>query len=316
LFGELLDSLGLDRRRSGPGSPPQRDGLERAELSSSAADRAYRRDARVRWLEREAIEAALLPPDATPFAVDGFCIACRRQESFAVGFEYSASDALGRRVPNWREHLVCACGLNARTRAAIHVLTMMLRPASDARIYVMEQASPLHAWLHDRFAGVVGSEYLGNAVPLGHQSNGVRNEDATRLTFESGRFDYILSFDVFEHVPDYPTAFAEAYRCLAPGGTLLFTAPFDRNSDVTVHRARVSATGEVEHLLEPEFHGDPINPSGGILCFQHFGWDIVETLNGTFPVVPPPGISWRRADAVHGRQVTPRMIVEEMENRS
>ena len=189
-------------------------------------------------------------------------------------------------------------------RAAIHVLTMTLRPARDARIYVMEQASPLYAWLQDRFAGVVGSEYLGNAVPLGHQLNGVRNEDATRLTFDNGRFDFILSFDVFEHVPDYAAAFAEAHRCLAPGGTLLFTAPFDRDSDVTVQRARVCSTGEVEHLLEPEFHGDPIHPSGGILCFQHFGWDIVETLKGAgFSAVTGHFLWSRRLGYLGGEQV-------------
>ena len=142
----------------------------------------------------------------------------------------------------------------------------------------MEQTSPLYSWLQQQFLEVVGSEYLGDAVPLGRQSRGVRNEDATRLTFDSGRFDFILSFDVFEHVPDYAAAFAESYRCLAPGGTLLFTAPFNRGSDVTVQRATVSSSGEIQHVLEPEFHGDPINPDGGILCFQHFGWDIIEAL--------------------------------------
>jgi O-antigen biosynthesis protein len=281
LFGHLLDSLRLDRAgrtADSLASRPQRDGLERAVLSASADDRAYRRGARARLIERDAIEAALIPTIERPFTIDGFCIACQRAQPFSVGFEYAVADARGRRVPNWREHLVCACGLNARTRAAIHVLTMTLRASRNARIYVMEQTSPLYEWLRARFPNVVGSEYLGEAAPLGHLLNGIRNEDATKLTFGSGRFDFVLSFDVFEHVPNYAAAFAEACRCLAPGGTLLFTAPFDRDSDVTVHRARVSSSGEIEHLLEPEFHGDPINPSGGILCFQHFGWDLVEIL--------------------------------------
>ena len=123
LFGELLDSLGLNRRASGPGSRPQRDGLELAVLSSGAADRAYRRDARVRWLEREAIEAALIPPDETPFVVDGFCIACRRPQSFAVGFEYAAADALRpsrpelARAPRMRVRPECA---NASRHSRAH----------------------------------------------------------------------------------------------------------------------------------------------------------------------------------------------------
>jgi len=31
------------------------------------------------------------------------------------------------------------------------------------------------------------------------------------------------------------------------------------------------------HLLEPEFHGDPVGV-GGILCYQHFGWEVVDEL--------------------------------------
>lgn len=30
--------------------------------------------------------------------------------------------------------------------------------------------------------------------------------------------------------------------------------------------------------MEPEYHGDPVNPDGGILCFYHFGWQILVDL--------------------------------------
>jgi hypothetical protein len=43
-------------------------------------------------------------------------------------------------------------------------------------------------------------------------------------------------------------------------------------------RDRVDASGAVQHLLTPEYHGDPVNPDGGILCFRHFGWDMLEEL--------------------------------------
>ena len=35
--------------------------------------------------------------------------------------------------------------------------------------------------------------------------------------------------------------------------------------------------GEVRHLLEPEYHGNPIS-SEGCLCFQHFGWSVLDDL--------------------------------------
>ena len=203
---------------------------------------------------------------------------CQRPQAFTVGFDYAVRDEQGTRVPNWREHLVCECGLNARTRAAIHVLTMKLRVPRNARIYLMEQQSLLYDWLKQRYPNLVGSEYVGDKTALGASWRGIRNEDATRLTFSDRSFDCVLSFDVLEHVPDYRRAFKEVHRCLADGGTFLFTAPFVRNSETTIERARVSDSGEIEHLLEPEYHGDPLNPEGGILCFQHFGWDIIDML--------------------------------------
>jgi SAM-dependent methyltransferase len=168
----------------------------------------------------------------------------------------------------------------------------------------MEQRSPLYAWLRERFAHLIGSEYLGDTVPLGQHAHGIRNEDATALTFEGGLFDFVLSFDVLEHVPAYAAALTEAYRCLAPGGTFLFTVPFDRNSDVTVVRARVSESGEIEHLFAPEFHGDPINPEGGILCFQHFGWDLLEQLRASgFSDVRAHFLWSRRLGYLGGEQI-------------
>ncbi len=279
LFADILTSIGLPSAADSAKAPrAQRDGLEIVVLTDAAADRAYRASSRRRFDERLAIETALVPKIEAPFHVDGFCVGCQQPQAFATTFDFAFRGDGGRSTPNWREHLVCACGLNARTRAAIHLLTLRLRPARDARIYLMEQQSGLYAWLKHRFPNLVGSEYLGDRASLGSTWQGIRNEDATRLTFADRAFDYILSFDVFEHVPDYQRAFNEAWRCLADGGTLLFTAPFDRGSDQTIERARLTAGGEIEHLLPPEFHGDPINPEGGILCFQHFGWDIIDRL--------------------------------------
>ena len=39
--------------------------------------------------------------------------------------------------------------------------------------------------------------------------------------------DFILCTETLEHVPDTKTFLREAYRCLRPGGTVLFTIPFE-----------------------------------------------------------------------------------------
>lgn len=80
---------------------------------------------------------------------------------------------------------------------------------------------------------------------------------------------------------DLQKALAEVYRCLAPGGEFVFSAPFDRGSKNTLVRAEVTADGSIRHLLPPEYHGDPVNPNEGILCFQHFGWDLLSVLRET-----------------------------------
>ena len=38
----------------------------------------------------------------------------------------------------------------------------------------------------------------------------------------------------------------------------------------------MAGDGRIEHLQPPEYHGDPLG--GGVLCFHHFGWDLLEAL--------------------------------------
>lgn len=45
------------------------------------------------------------------------------------------------------------------------------------------------------------------------------------LPYETGVFDLIVSFSVFEHLHDYPRALAEVHRVLAPGGCFLLGMP-------------------------------------------------------------------------------------------
>jgi hypothetical protein len=55
---------------------------------------------------------------------------------------------------------------------------------------------------------------------------------------------------------------------------MLFSTPFDTASATNVIRARVLDNGHIEHLLPPEYHGDPLGGKG-ILAFQVFGWEML-----------------------------------------
>lgn len=194
-----------------------------------------------------------------------------------VDFRLDPSLRLSDGSFNLRETVNCPeTGFNIRMRAVIHAVTFY-EQADEDRPYIMEQKTPLFRYFQTRYPTLVGSEYLGDAVPLGQcDAAGLRNEDATRLTFDDQSFDFAMSFEVLEHMPDYLAALREAARVLRPGGRFYFTAPFVASSHDNIIRARIE-NGKIVHLMEPEMHGDPVTGEG-ILCFQHFGWQVVDEL--------------------------------------
>lgn len=80
-----------------------------------------------------------------------------------------------------------------------------------------------------------------------------------------------------EHIPDYLSANREIRRVLRPAGYHIFTVPSPLRPE-TITRAEVRY-GVVHHLLDPSFHGNPIDRVGGSLCYADFGEDIVDILN-------------------------------------
>ena len=210
----------------------------------------------------------------------GYCIACGRPVAFRVDMTGSSEHG-GVVLPNWRETLVCpGCGLNNRMRAAIDILVRECHLHRASRIYITEQMTSLYTWFDRTLPHVRGSVDMAEAGR--HRRYGrkwIRNEDVTNLSFGDDKFDFILSFDVLEHVPDYRRAIAEFRRCLKPDGTLFFSVPFVMASLRNIVRAFTDGTGGVVHVLPPEYHGDPMSPDR-CLCFHHFGWEILDELNG------------------------------------
>ena len=228
--------------------------------------------------ERREIEDALVPA-IDPFGVPAYCVVCGKHEEFVVSSMYSPGRFEdGRAIPNWREHLNCSCGLTNRHRATLHILHQELPPVQSDHIYLTEQATAFYSWFTEHYENVYGSEYFGNDHAGGTTVNGYRHEDVQNLSFPDKSFDLIISLEVLEHVPFPDRAFRELRRCLRDGGAALITAPFKDTSAHDEIRARLTETGEIEQLMEPEYHGNPVDPEGGALCFRYFGWDIHERL--------------------------------------
>lgn len=213
-------------------------------------------------------------PEESSEYIDARCYVCAENVRLSV-------DRLEReeRV-NWRETMVCpGCGLNNRLRSSVHIFDSQVLPRDDDQVYLTEAVTPLYRALSSRLPNLAASEFSAEAepgamfeTPLGP----VRNEDITRLSFRDRSFHALLSFDVLEHVPDYRAALREFHRVLATGGQLILSAPFTFGQE-TRTRARLNDDGEVEHLLEPVYHGDPVSHDG-VLCFHEFGMDLLQEL--------------------------------------
>lgn len=217
--------------------------------------------------------------------VPGHCSLCRADAGFAVLPDVRA------RI-DFREQFVCdGCGLSARARAVYRALETLV-PAREAQVFATEQVSYGFCWLASRYPDAVGSEYFSAdraerlqrtlAVMLPDAGPGqrtLRHEDVTALSFDDGTLDAVVTCDVLEHVPDADAALAEFARVLRPDGVLVLTVPFAADRAESLLRARLAADGRVEHLVEPEYHGDPVDPDG-ILAYHTFGWDLLDRVRG------------------------------------
>lgn len=209
----------------------------------------------------------------------GHCALCERDVVFETEFDGSP-DRNNLVPPNWREQLRCPhCQLNNRMRASFHIAAQHLGLCAGSSIYMTEQIGAGFRWISERFPKVAGSEYFGPGVSGGKRHNGIPHQDVQNLSYADSSFDYIMSFEVLEHVPDPDAAFRSMARVLKPGGRLLFTVPFDKNSRTASIRAAMQSDGVIVHYLPPEIHGNPTDPAGGALCFRYFGWDVIEQMH-------------------------------------
>jgi SAM-dependent methyltransferase len=113
-----------------------------------------------------------------------------------------------------------------------------------------------------------------------HPEHGERCEDLESLTFPDASFDLFVTQDVMEHVLEPARAFREIARVLRPGGAHVFTAPLVNKGRPSVKRAERDEAGETILHFEPEYHGNPVDPSGSLVT-MHWGYDIAAFITET-----------------------------------
>jgi len=118
-----------------------------------------------------------------------------------------------------------------------------------------------------------GSEYTDDPAKRA-QLYPIDFQDLEALTLQSDSFDIVSTNEVLEHVPSIDASLREICRVLKPGGWHIGTVPFAFMNEESVIRARL-VDGKVEHLMEPEYHGNPMSDQGS-LVFEIPGWEIVR----------------------------------------
>lgn len=177
------------------------------------------------------------------------------------------------------------CGSTVRWRSIIHALSMELFGTS-----LILSDFPRRPDL----AGIGLSDWDGYAKTLAERLNYTNTFfhqepllDITSVGSEhSGRYDFIISSDVFEHIcQPVSKAFENAYRLLKPGGVMLFTVPYvdgqtrehfpdicqfivKQESDKWVV-VGTTIEGSLKRFTEPIFHGGP----GTVVECRLFGKD-------------------------------------------
>lgn len=219
------------------------------------------------------------------FSFPAYCVVCKKVTPLQYDWRYSGSDPTSSSInPAWTETGFCPnCKLNSRMRALVDFLEFKGLLNEKNKIFIAEATTPMYRIFKKKFKTIVGSEFLGSDIKSGskvfHKESRkrIQHEDLTNLSFKDLSFDLILTLDIFEHIPNYKHSFVEIFRVLKESGTLVFTIPFFYNIQDTVIRASIDNDGSIIHHLPPEIHGNPLSKSGS-LCYQNFGWDILQSL--------------------------------------
>jgi SAM-dependent methyltransferase len=229
-----------------------------------------------------------------PSRVDAFAARRRRFGPIKcpVCGSYGFVEGFNAKPMNLRETGRCTkCGATNRQRQMAYVIRQSFATITGSQKPSLNEVAALKGFVvynteaqgpvNDRLAAMEGylcSEYLGDDCKSGDVVDGVMHQDLTDLSFADESIDMVLSSDVCEHVPDPYRAHEEIHRVLRPGGSHIFTVPFHQHLYLDDKRAYVDEQGEVVHLKEPIYHGDPVRPTEGVLVYTIFALEMLVRL--------------------------------------
>lgn len=177
-----------------------------------------------------------------------------------------------------RDNFFCTnCWTIPRERALMQVIQLYYPNWQKLTIH---ESSPSHRGaslrMEQEAATYIKSQWFPDTAP-GVIKEGFRCENLEKLTFDDNSIDLHISQDVMEHVHQPAKAFQEIARTLKPGGAHIFTVPLVNKMRSSKLRARATENGQIEHIEQPMYHGNPIDPQGSLVTMD-WGYDIVKQI--------------------------------------
>lgn len=138
-----------------------------------------------------------------------------------------------------REHPGCSCGSTVRIRSLIHLLSLHF---SDKSLALPD--FPVRRDIAGLDMSGAESYAAGLAAKFDYINTFLHREPMLDITRPdphwSGRYDFVISSDVFEHVAaPVQTAFANTLMLLKPGGLFLLTVPYTPEGATVEHFPRL-----------------------------------------------------------------------------
>src|SRR5262245_57764695 len=184
---------------------------------------------------------------------EGYCAICMKTTTFVIA------------GPWLRDQYICqTCHTIPRQRAVVEVLNL-LRP--EWRELSIHESSPSIWFFRDQCKNYSFSYFFEN-VSRGAFESGIRCEDIESLTFPDETFDIFITQDVLEHVFRPDRALQEISRVLRSGGIHVFTTPKHKSLASSYARAKLT-NGQVTHIHEPQYHGNPIAAEGSLVTWDY-----------------------------------------------
>jgi ubiquinone/menaquinone biosynthesis C-methylase UbiE len=83
---------------------------------------------------------------------------------------------------------------------------------------------------------------------------GIKNEDATHLSFADNSFDVVIGNHILEHIPNDTKAMEEIYRVLKPAGRAILQVPYSEKNSITIEEPGINEPEKQSALFGQKDH--------------------------------------------------------------